>query len=768
MPLAAVSGGCGLAYEVLYIRLLSNYFGDTFFVSALLLAAVFLGISFGAYQSWRFVNRLGLIEISIGACALATAFLFDRLGFDVVSLGGNSVLIGTFKIFSFLLLPGFLIGMCIPLFAEYRRQIQRGVASFSITYAIYNLGAWFSILLIEFVTIRYWGLTNSMYFLGTLNLIVGCILIFSFDQLTKKTVIIQGWHLPTMPSAILLLVSFSSGVFQLYCLKLASNIFGPLRENFAIILAAAIAGVAIGALIFSVARLGIQRFLLLTALALGVFLLGLTVAIEAWSSLASAKLGFVDTQFIKHAGLFAYCLPVFTMFGMVVPLFVRHIAGLNPHSNSIAITSQVLAASSFANGLGALCFIAFINAWFEPGSIGLAILLLLLLCVWLQSAAAAIRTGLVLASFACITIGATAQQAWPTKELLLGYQAIAKKDQLVSDRAHFEADLTYKSNDQNVSLIYFDTGVHKLVFNGYQSLTFGPKTRTNLHEAIVGTSPILFAESTEKALVFGLGTGITAGAAAGVYQAVDVVEINPAMFQIPKHFEEENFDLLQATNAKLKLEDGISTLVAEHQKFDVIINTVTSPRYYSAVKMYTADFYQLVVNSLNPGGVYSSWFDLNIGQTGIGLMLNTLESSFGKCRYFTLSIGYFNVVCGEGDLTYRPSVEVRERVSASPLVARIRETGFKANFEELMQGLEIDFSEDAFQRPDKRINTLDRPAIEYLTSFDARDEELDETLMSVIARDINFRKLVRNSQAQTRSKCRILQHMVRRKIPACS
>src|SRR3990167_1415818 len=78
-----LSGVAGIAYEVLYIRLFAAYFGDIFYVSAILIAAFFIGIAIGSYVSSQYAPFLKYIEIFIGLYGLALAILFKIAGLSI-------------------------------------------------------------------------------------------------------------------------------------------------------------------------------------------------------------------------------------------------------------------------------------------------------------------------------------------------------------------------------------------------------------------------------------------------------------------------------------------------------------------------------------------------------------------------------------------------------------------------------------------------------------------------------------------------------------
>ena len=71
--LLLLSGFCGISYEILYARVLSNFIGDQFAVSASVLITFLAGIGFGSLHAHRLWRWLWLIEASVGLCGVAFA-----------------------------------------------------------------------------------------------------------------------------------------------------------------------------------------------------------------------------------------------------------------------------------------------------------------------------------------------------------------------------------------------------------------------------------------------------------------------------------------------------------------------------------------------------------------------------------------------------------------------------------------------------------------------------------------------------------------------
>jgi len=769
-----ISGCCGLGYEVIYVRMFSNYFGDAFVVSAALLTVVFLGIAFGAYQSHRLMGYLGSIEIAIGIYSIFVVSLLTWKGFEIVAFLGGSDLANAIKLYVLLLPPTFLIGTCVPLFSEYMRELSpdgERENTFSFIYALYNFGAFISIVIVEFFLFRYVGILLTVYILAVFNLVIGAILLLKVDQTLQQKLVTKSAKVSYDKGSsiffiVLFAASFCSGIYQVFSLQLISSIFGPLKENFAVILISAILGLAIGPAIYSRYKISISAVLALLIVAFSLSILSLATGIEVWSRIASADINSAAIVMAKVALILLFSLPSFIMFGMMVPLIVFEIASSKPIKTSRLLAGEVLAVSSLANGVGAFLFVVIIHQ--SLPLYGSAILVgLILIGAYCAVSLKKLRiSDLVFNGFVGFVLMCTAVQIWPTTDILLGYKTIANERKLSERRAEFVHSDTYKFKDQNASLLHFTDGSSSLLFNGYQSLNFNKTSRVDLHEAIVGGSAALFSKKNISALVFGLGTGISAGATASVFDEVDVVEINPAIFEMPVHFENQNNNIMHAENVSIRLEDGISTLVRTDKKYDVIVNTVTSPQFYSAVKMYTADFYSVVNDNLNNGGAYSSWFDINIGFEGISIMLNTLEASFEKCRYFMMASGYFNVVCGAGDLSFNSEQKTKLRFKDNFIQTAMQKYGFNTNFERLMRGIEIDFGKDFFKRTTLGINTLNQPIIEFLNITVQQEQATQEMLTNTLEQNIALQKLVSSRKEQIEN-CALLQHMVRLHLNGC-
>lgn len=766
LVLAGLSGSCGLAWEVVYARLLANYFGNGFEITGFVLASVFLGMAFGAWNSRLLLSRLAWIELIVGVWSIAIAAALSVRGFDIVTALGLGW--GRYLLLTTMLVPPMaLIGACVPVFSHaLESKNATGGSGFVRIYMLYNAGAFLSVMAIEFVLLRGMGLLWTGVLVGALNVSISAVL-FASGSVSRNGAL-TGAVGRVQPRIGLALIygSFASGMFQLLVLKLSFSVFGPLQENFAIVLAAAILGVAAGAMMARKGAHNLASVLGMSILAVLLFLLNTSLVVHGWGWINALALPDVALGIAKLFLLGGPPFCVFVIFGMLVPVAVK---AHGTSSGSVgAVAGRVLAFSSLGNGLGALFMFLWLYRLLSLQAIFVVICAVLGLGLFLlrRSTPEARSRGVGFAAVAGL-MAAAGVMLWPGKSLLLGYRALQNAELSARQRDLFSGATIYKAYDQDAALVDFSDGSRALMFNGYRSLTFGPQARSHLHEVVVGATPALFSAQTDRALVLGLGTGITGGSTARLYGQTTIVEINPAILNIPAHFGRENAGILSRMDTEILLRDGISMLQSDGAIYDAIVNTVTSPKFYSASKLYTQDFYDLVTKRLARGGVYSSWFDLNIDLDGMAVMLNTLENSFAHCRYFLLARGYFNVLCSNDPLIYLPSTRVEGRLAGTGISDIFSVHGYPREFRNVLPDLEMEFSEPFFVRRTDALNTLDRPVIEFMVSWPEDMAAASDALSQSILANIEFRRKTSFGQNGWRSACNAMAWMSRLQFSGC-
>jgi spermidine synthase len=185
-----LSGVCGLAYQVLWLRLLSLIFGVTVYAASTVLAAFMAGLAIGSTLAARVLARVrrplmvfGIAEILIGVSALITPFALDAAstlyGWLYPVSGGSLPVLTAARLvtgFVVLLVPTILMGMTLPVLSA--SSLVRGPtfgSHVSALYAVNTAGAVTGAMLTGFYLIGAIGIQRAFLAGAFINVAVGVI-----------------------------------------------------------------------------------------------------------------------------------------------------------------------------------------------------------------------------------------------------------------------------------------------------------------------------------------------------------------------------------------------------------------------------------------------------------------------------------------------------------------------------------------------------------------------------------------------------------------
>jgi spermidine synthase len=154
-------------------------------------------------------------------------------------------------------------------------------------------------------------------------------------------------------------------------------------------------------------------------------------------------------------------------------------------------------------------------------------------------------------------------------------------------------------------------------------------------------------------LSIGLGCGFTLNAIVknSKVRKVDVVEINPLMPEAAKCFNKFTDNVLDNPKVNIIFNDGYKYLLNTKRKYDLIIMDIEHPSVIYSSNLYTLEFYKLVNDALNKGGLFTQWSYRPIPEAQV-INYNTLKIIFPKV--FPKISGVFNdlyYIAGNKDIT---------------------------------------------------------------------------------------------------------------------
>jgi spermidine synthase len=729
--LLLLSGLCGISYEVLYGRVLGGILGDQFAVSAAVLITFLLGIGMGSKYAWRLWPGLWLIEAGIGLYGMGFAlarniiehFLYNGLAF-LPGLAGP-ILLGT----ALLLVPAFLIGCSVPLFAGYLSRVKEGPV-FSGVYSIYNFGAAATALLIEFLLIRHFGIGGTLIAFGLVNLAVAALLLGVGKPIAAQPPR-RDWRPLSLPRSLvvsLILVSVASAIFQLFMVKMSEMMFGPFRETFALVLAIILFGIAFGSYLVKRLGLGYSRLLLANLAGLLFFLMFYKYALFFYADLYSKAIEHDNAiVFLKGGVLFFLMgLPAIT-FGATIP------ALLNGQNEVAEESGKLLFIASLANVAGFLLMALLLHQSLSYGVQLLVVsaLAAAALIAYKWQSAGSVEDFLPPLAGVVLTFLTVGWQhlKWDEDMLYLSYTSFHNLQDMKQDRQNFNFADIFKGH-QDVFSIIWSHGDPFFFINGYISFPMN-----NPSEKMVGTLGPMMSPKLNDALVLGLGSGSTASAVGLLFDHTDVVEINPVVRENQFRMKRWNFDIEHNPKVNIIEDDGIHYVRSSGKTYDMILNTVTSPLYFSSSKLYTVDFFNNIKKRLRPDGIYLTWMDYRIGTKGAEIILSSLNQRFSHCAVFYIKSGYFLLMASDQPLKLQHP-DVTEK--APPLKMEFMRKGI------IPRDLAYNVvTSDAFAgkiRFAGPVNTIDYPVLEFAMAGLRQDDFdifKDRLLQTVTLEDVS-------------------------------
>jgi spermidine synthase len=695
------SGATALVYEVAWLRSLILVFGSTAFAVSTILTSFMGGLAVGSYAVGRWVDRranplavYGALEVAIGLYALAIPQLFDALQpiyrWLWVSLHPSAYVFTVVRFvlcFAVLFLPTAMMGGTLPALARFATGVPRKLAaSVGGLYGVNTLGAFLGTMLAGFTLLSSYGLAATVRIAAVANLIIGAAaLALAWRRRAAGVAEIAAAHGPAGavpeeslggpgidaaigPKAITVafaLTGFAALALEVAWTRVLALVIGPSVYAFSLMLAAFLAGLGLGSVIFSWAIgryrwTGVAPFV---GLAAGAGILAFVTLLafhrlpvlywrlfESWGGTEGAP-GAVFAIGLLLSGL-VMLLPTLAMGGLFP-------AALEGFGLSRSRAGRGVGRLYAANSGGAIAG-AFAAGFILIPLVGLQITVLVAAWVYLAAAAglwwlaARGRRTAWLGPVLAVGLAPAMYLAAPSWNRLLmssGVYHYGVQKEEASSRAEFgeEArpayeEVFYREGMVSTVLVAREQGVYGrlgadsvpsmiLVANGKVDASSTADMPTQILSAHI---PLLLHREPSRVLVIGLASGTTAGSALRHdIESLDVVEIEPAVVAASHAFDFVNGRPLDDPRTRLSVADGRTFLLLGAERYDVIISEPSNPWITGVSNLFTLEFFQLARGRLAEGGVFTQWIQMyGLSPENLEVVLRTFRAVFPEAYVF--------------------------------------------------------------------------------------------------------------------------------------
>ena len=746
------SGFCALVYQIAWQREFRLVFGASTGASAAVVAVFMAGLGFGGWvlgpRADRQSNPLrfyALLETLVALTAVTTPTLLGLARHAYLSLGGTVVLGDVGGTVVRLLLaalvlapPTFLAGGTL---GAATRAVEgpsdSGRRGMGLLYGANTLGAVLGCVAATFWLLESLGTRGTLWLAALANIVVAAVALAIGGRFVPRDNALSspvpertGEAAPGLVLVAATIVGFAFFLMELVWYRMLGPILGGTVYTFGLVLAAALAGVAVGGLLYpavfarrSVGRAAFIATCLLEAVAIALpYALGDRLALTAAAlrppqgSALAAYLG--GWTLVTAIVVFPPSVVAGVQFPLLVALLGR---GREQVARDIgrAYFWNTLGgiAGALAGGFGLMPLLT------APGCWRLVALLLTLLAL-----AALGRSGLsrprtmVPVGFAAALVvallfaseGPTA--VWRHSSIGVGRSgvpAVASGNALQAWTNDLRRSIVWEREGVESSVAIQAIAALSFVVNGKVDGNARNDAPTQVMGGLLGA---LLNPGARRSLVVGLGTGSTAGWLAAVpgMERVDAVELEPAILDVARMCGPVNHDAMENPKVHVSIGDAREDLMAGRGGYDLVFSEPSNPYRAGIASLFTREFYESVAARLEDRGLFLQWVQAyDVDEWTVSTLIATLGKVFPNVEVWQIHQTDLLLVASHG----RAAIDLaglrrrmREEPFATALPAAWRATEAEDVLARFVAGPEL--ARDIVRRG-QVVNTDDHNVVEF-------------------------------------------------------
>ncbi|MFQ5587934.1 MAG: fused MFS/spermidine synthase [Nitrospiria bacterium] len=633
-----ISGASALMLETLWFRQAGLAFGNSIWASSLVLSGFMAGLALGnglaAKEGGRCRNPVrlyGIVELVIGVTGILLVYLLPMLGELLAplfsALSGQPWLLNPLRLltaFLLLLIPSTAMGVTLPFLTQalaaqdpiFGRVLGR-------LYGWNTFGALIGVVLTEFVLVEAAGVHATAWFAGLLNFAVAAIS-WRIGRPVEKAQITQKQAQPTSGETTgnhtaalwrFLSAAFLSG-FCLLALEVVWFRFlmlfvSGLSASFSLMLAIILSGIALGG--FAASGILKRRPAVAEEGAAMAFLMGLA-CILTYALFPSVVKPYTQAVITRATDILQIGIPLMLPVSFLSGLFFTLIgSALRRHlSSETATTGSLTLANTTGAALG-----AFFGGFFFLPVFGMEHALFVIAALY---GLIALLLMIKQSRISRVTYGGAV--LFGIGVLIFPAGDMRKHHILVPSQRLVSPGLTAEIKEVREGLIETATYLeeqwqgqplaYRLITNSYSMSRTDFRSRRYMKLFVYW--PLAVHPDPKDALLISYGVGSTAKALTDSksLRRIDVVDISEDILEMNHHvYADPSAHPLNDPRVRTHIEDGRYFLQTTTQRYDLITAEPPPPEIAGVVNLYTREYFQLLYDRLNEGGMVTYWLPLH-------------------------------------------------------------------------------------------------------------------------------------------------------------
>ena len=690
----SLTGFCALCSQVIWQKYLAILTGSEARSISLVVAVFLLGLASGYYvfglltekkgqSRFLLIKLYGYVELLTGLYISLFPLYFpylQKLSFNSPNLLIFDIMISLLALF----LPTFLMGAGIPMLTaglpNKSSEINKIHAKI---YGWNTLGACLGALVSGFYLVPVFGLPVNMHFIGILNVL--CALVFMKNPLSGS---VQKQndpppHVPShLPNAFWMLFVFVTGAliisFEVIFIRVLNLSIGSGVYNFPIILSIFIGALGLGSLSIKKEKASMSFFISQLFYSF-LFLFCLYYTAPYWSiwlnnirvSLTTIPSNYPVYFTLIFLFLTLFLFPAVFFMGRLLPLSYMFLK--KTEKNYGKICGYLYFFNTLGTVFGSIV-IAYLGFYVlnldQIFNLNLYLLFLLILSIILFRKS---KKEFIILAF--LGLGLFIPE-WDRS----GHEVGFFRSRYFNRNTNFQGLFKIPSNNINRISHYFKDGPNTTVsllkynaqninpsvlsgikeifstkvanFFSYSIIVNGKSDGNSLKDFSTVFFMIPYLYSKEKANLstafVGLGTGLSAGVFTPLndVKSIDVLEISPFVIKAIQSVNPElNLNVMNHEKVQIIETDAFKHWTKTNQSYDIVISEPSNPWVMGVENLFTVEFYNLVAEKLNDGGVFGQWLHTySIDNSIIEIAIKSIQKVFPYASLYKVGHGDILIV----------------------------------------------------------------------------------------------------------------------------
>jgi len=195
--------------------------------------------------------------------------------------------------------------------------------------------------------------------------------------------------------------------------------------------------------------------------------------------------------------------------------------------------------------------------------------------------------------------------------------------------------------------------------------------------------PLLLHPDPKTAATIGYGTGGTSYSMLLHGVQTYGLEIEAQVVEASKLFPYMSGGVVNHPNFHLVVDDARNYLQASDQQFDVIVTDCTNLKYKSNALLYTTDFFQVMKDRLNPGGIAAAWVPLGgLSYSDLRILIASFHKIYPNTTIwlYSRSITHFVIFLGTEKRLHVDLPAIKEKMTRKDIREDLQEIDITDEF----------------------------------------------------------------------------------------